>query len=122
VPDSLGVLARMTNGARATYRLSTVAANPLDVSGVAIHGDRATLHWRMGDTLALAPVDGSPAPLEPDPGTAGTWTVEREFVASIRDGAPVELTSFEDGLEYMRFTEAVWRSWNERRTVSLDEV
>ena len=122
VPDSLGVLARMANGARATYRLSTVAANPLDVSGVAIHGSDATLHWRMGDTLALAPVDGAPVPLEPDPGTAGMWSVESDFVASIRDGAPVELTSFEDGLEYMRFTEAVWRSWNERRMVSLNQV
>lgn len=122
VPDSLGILARMTNGARATYRVSTVAANPLDPSGVAIHGSRATLQWRMDDSMALAPVGGAPAPLAPDPGTAGSWTVESDFVTSIREGAPVELTSFEDGLEYMRFTEAVWRAWNEGRAVPLAEV
>jgi predicted dehydrogenase len=123
VPDSLGVLARMTNGARATYRLSTVAAQPLDVSGAAIYGSLGTLHWRMGgDTLALATVDGAPAPLEPDPGTAGEWTVESDFVSSIRAGTPVELTNFEDGVEYMRFTEAVWRAWSESRAVRLDEV
>jgi predicted dehydrogenase len=122
VPDSLGVLARMTNGARATYRLSTVAAHPMDASGIAIHGSRATLQWRMDDSMVLAPVGGAAAPLEPDAGTAGSWTVERDFVASIREGAPVELTSFEDGVEYMRFTEAVWRAWNEGRAIRLDEV
>ena len=122
VPDSLGVLARMTNGARAVYRLSTVAANPLDPSGIAVYGSKATLHWRMGDTMALAPLDGAVVALEPDPGTAGDWTVEREFVASIRERTPVVLTSFEDGLEYMRFTEAVWRSWNEGRTIALADV
>lgn len=122
VPDSLGVLARLRDGARAVYRLSTVTTNPVDPSGVAIYGSRATLHWRMGDTMTLAPSEGAPQPLEPDPGTAGTWTVERDFVTSIREGAPVILTSFEDGLEYMRFTEAVWRSWNESRALHLDEV
>jgi predicted dehydrogenase len=122
VPDSIGVLARMANGVRAAYRVSAVAANPLDVNGAAIYGTRGTLHWRQGDTMAFAPVGGTPSSLEPDPGTAGGWTVEAEFVASIREGAPVELTNFEDGVAYMRFTEAVWRSWNEGRRVGLSEV
>jgi predicted dehydrogenase len=61
-------------------------------------------------------------PLAPDEGTAGAWNVERDFIDSIREGKPVALTSFEDGVRYMRFTEAVWRSWNERRPVDLAEV
>jgi predicted dehydrogenase len=45
--------------------------------------------------------------------------VEAQFVASIREGAPVTLTSFEDGVCYMEFTEAAWRSWQEAKAVSL---
>ena len=33
-------------------------------------------------------------------------------MSSVRDGAPVTLTSFADGVRYMRFTDAVWESWN----------
>jgi predicted dehydrogenase len=45
--------------------------------------------------------------------------VEEDFVASIRTGAPVRLTSFPDGVRYMRFVDAAWRSWNERRAVAV---
>ena len=58
----------------------------------------------------------------PDEGTAIGWNVEQDFVDSIRDHKPVELTSFEDGLHYMRITEAVTRSRQEGRAVSLEEV
>ena len=34
----------------------------------------------------------------------------------------MELTNFEDGLHYMRLTEAVHRSLDEGRTVSLEDV
>ena len=127
VPDSLGVIGRMENGARLTLRLSTVAASTVEANGVSIYGSNGTLHWRMGDSMAFAPLGGpnagQVAPLEPDAGAAHGWQVEADFVASIRDGAPVELTNFEDGLRYMQFTEAVYRSWNEGgRPIRLDEV
>ncbi len=122
VPDSLGVLARLENGARVTFRASTVLHNPHQPNGVSIFGSKATLHWMVGDTMTFAPLGEAAAPLEPDAGTARGWEVEADFVASIREGKPVELTSFEDGVRYMRFTEAVARSWREGRTVPLSEV
>ncbi len=61
-------------------------------------------------------------PLEPDPGTAGEWRVEADFIDSIRLGAPVTLTNFEDGLLYMRVTEAVTRSRLEGRAVDIATV
>jgi predicted dehydrogenase len=122
VPDSLGVLASLERGARVTYRVSTVLNAPRDVNGISIYGSQATLHWEMGDRMSLAPLGGQPEPLEPDAGTAGEWNVERDFVDSIRDGKPVELTNFTDGVHYMRVTEAVTRSRLEGRTVALDEV
>jgi predicted dehydrogenase len=110
VPDSLGVLARMANGARATYRVGTLLHAPRDPNGVSIFGSRGTLHWNANDTMTFAPVGEEPRPLEPDPGAEGSWRVEADFVDSIRDGKPVELTSFADGVRYMQFTEAVQRS------------
>ncbi|MCK9486367.1 MAG: Gfo/Idh/MocA family oxidoreductase [Dehalococcoidia bacterium] len=122
VPDSLGILARMENGARVDYRLSSVAHAPANPNGVSIHGSKGTLHWQMGDRMAFAPMGQEAQPLDPDPGTAGEWRVEQDFVDSIRDGKPVELTSFEDGLLYMRVTEAVYRSRTEGRAVDIADV
>jgi predicted dehydrogenase len=39
----------------------------------------------------------------------GKWQVEEDFINSIR-GAPVTLTPFDVGVQYMEFTEAVTRS------------
>ena len=123
IPDSLGVLARMANGARARYLVSSVAAAPRVANGIAIHGTAATLHWTMADDrLELVPLGEAPRPLDPDAGSAGAWRVEADFVDSIRLGTPVELTSFADGVRYMQFTEAVWRSWSEQRPVEVASV
>ncbi len=51
------------------------------------------------------------------------WQVEAEFVQSIREGTPVERTSFADGLRYMHFTEMVARSLrNNAARVSWDQL
>ena len=122
VPDSLGVFAELERGGRVTYSFSTVTHAPRDEAGISIYGSAATLHWRVGDTMELAPLGEEPQPLPPDPGTAGTWRVEQDFVDSIRDGKPVELTNFEDGLHYMRVIEATHRSRLEGRAIALAEV
>ena len=49
----------------------------------------------------------------------GTWRVEEEFVNAIRGKEKVVLTSFEDGVRYMEFTEAVTRSAQTGQAVSL---
>jgi predicted dehydrogenase len=38
------------------------------------------------------------------------WQVEAEFIQSIREGTPVQRTTFADGLRYMHFSEMVARS------------
>ncbi len=50
------------------------------------------------------------------------WRVEEEFIGAIRGTEPIRRTTFADGLRYMIFTEAVWKSLRERRTVSLSEL
>jgi predicted dehydrogenase len=122
IPDSVGVLARMANGARATYRVSTVLHAARDTNGISLYGSAGTLHWSADDTMMFAPLGEPLHALPPDPGTEGEWNVEADFVTSIREGKPVELTSFADGLRYMQFTEAVWRSWHDGRAIRLDSV
>ncbi|MEZ4553271.1 MAG: Gfo/Idh/MocA family oxidoreductase [Dehalococcoidia bacterium] len=119
VPDGVAVLARMASGVRVTYRVSTVVHAPRDAGGISIFGSRGTLHWSLDDTMVLAMGGEEARPLPPDAGSEGSWRVEHDFVDSIREGTPVELTDFEAGLRYMQFTEAVWRSWTERRAVEV---
>ena len=79
---------------------------------------------RVTDEFGIEGVATAPEPqaLAPDPGAAHDGRVEQDFIDSIREGTPVELTSFEDGVLYMQFVEAVWRSWSEGRPVALAEL
>jgi predicted dehydrogenase len=122
LPDSLFVIGGMENGARNTIRISSVTHGPAHPNGVSIHGTKGTLHWEQGERMTLALRGEDPRPLDPDPGTDEGWRVEQDFVDSIRTGKPVDHTSFEDGVLYMRATEAVWRSMQEQRRVELSEV
>lgn len=121
VPDSFGVLATLANGARTTYTFSAVA-NGAPHNGITIFGSKGTIRWSADDTATMA-AHGQPfAAIEPDLGTDRGWQVESNFVRSIRTGAPVRLTSFEDGLKYMRFTDAAWRSWQSGMAVEIEPV
>lgn len=122
IPDSLGILAEMANGARCTYRVSAVAQGAPQPPSIDIYGSKATLKWQFGDTAEWAAHGEDWKPLEPDPGTAHDWQVEADFMRSVRDGAPVELTTFEDGVRYMRFTDAVWQSWTTRTTQTIESL
>lgn len=123
VPDSLGVFATLESGARVTYRFSNVVHAPAPGStGISVYGSLGTLHWEVGDRMQFAALGAEPQLMEPDPGTAGEWNVERDFVDSIREGAPVTLTNFEDGLHYMRIIDATRRSRLEGRAVAISEV
>ena len=120
IPDSLGIFADMANGARCTYRVSAVtggrprSAFDRDLRHRRPHSVALRRHRRVA-----TPRRRANRPSSPDPGTAHGWQVERDFIDSVRDGAPVTLTNFEDGVRYMRFTEAVWESWSEGRAVDV---
>jgi hypothetical protein len=45
--------------------------------------------------------------------------VEEEFINAIRGQEEITHTSFEDGVKYMEFTEAVTRSMQEGRVIAL---
>jgi predicted dehydrogenase len=119
VPDSYGVLSRLARGARATYAFSALTAGA-PPPGISVYGTAGTLHWQMGDTARWGKHGETPTEIVPDPGTDRGWRVEEDFVASVLDGAPVELTSFDDGLKYMRFIDGAWQSWQTGQAVALE--
>jgi predicted dehydrogenase len=118
VPDTFSVAARMTNGVRALYHLSSVTAGSPS-NGIVVYGTKGTIRWQMGDTATWARHGQPFDTIIADPGTDRGWKVEEDFIASIRTGAPVRLTSFADGVRYMRFIDAAWRSWQEQRAAGV---
>ena len=122
IPDSLGIFADMANGARCTYRVSAVTAGAPQPPSIDIYGSEGRLHWRFGDTGEWGKHGEDVQEIHPDPGTAHDWQVEYDFIRSVREGAPVELTNFADGVRYMRFTDAVWESWNGGHAVEIEPL
>jgi predicted dehydrogenase len=110
VPDIWVATGKLANGARITYHFSSMAASA-EGNGIAVFGSKATLRWKMGDTAELIEHGKAPVAVEPDAGTDRGWRVEEDFVASVTTGAPVRLTSFEDGMRYMRVIDRAHESW-----------
>lgn len=110
VPDHVDILAEMECGASAAMRVSAVMGLAT-ADLIALHGSEGTLIYdapsslrggRRGETELeelVVPED-----------KRASWRVEEEFVNAIRGQEPVRLTTFEDGVRYMEFTEAVSRS------------
>lgn len=121
VPDHVEILAELASGAVARLGFSDITA--LAPPGEAwIFGAEGTLRiepdarrlsgGRRGDS-ALREIE---IPAEQRVG----WRVEEEFVNAIRGRERVSHTTFEDGVRYMEFTDAVHRSaarggWEEVR-------
>lgn len=118
VPDIYVVSGHLSRGARITYHFSSVAAGA-DSNGITVFGSKAALRWKMGDTAVLQPHGAEPSPITADPGTDRGWRVEEDFVASIREGAPVRLTNFVDGVSYMRVIDAAHGSYTGGGTLQV---
>ncbi len=126
-PDSVQVLAVLANGARATYHFS----------GVIPFGQTASIHLFGSDgvlcyDLLTDRIRGASKRQGHLPGRlaeldeiaipallARGWTVEADFIAAIRGNGTIEFTTFEAGVAYMEFTEAVARSAETGEAIAL---
>ncbi len=118
VPDHLDVIARMACGAQAHFR-STRVAGFSPPSHAVLYGSEATLRFEKGRLLGGCRNDPQMEDIEIPASETGAWRVEEEFIQGIRGLAPIRLTTFEDGVRYMEFTEAVIRSLQSGRTIHL---
>lgn len=110
IPETVSAVAEYESGLRLVCHMSGLELGR-SIDQFSICGSRGTLRLDLREgTLYRATLGGAESEIEPAPEEAGDWRVEADFVDSIRAGKPVELTSFEAGLGYMRFTDAVCRS------------
>ncbi len=117
LPEHLDVLGDMANGAQLHMQISSVAG--LGPTELFIFGEKGSLKIMGGkiygaqkgaETFQQIPV---PSELEAD------WRVEEEFINAIRGEEKVKLTTFESGVKYMEFTEAVWKSMASGQKIAL---
>ncbi len=108
IPDQLAVTARMAAGPHARMLFSGMRLGPAR-NHAEIHGTAASLRTD-GSDVWFASESGEWKKESIPEEKRGAWSVERDFVVSIRDGAPVTRTNFDDGLRYMAFTDAVLES------------
>jgi len=118
IPEHIDVTADMVCGAQAHFAISQ-AAGFGRASEASIYGSLGTLKLVGGKLYGAQKGDPGLQEILISPQEAGHWRVEEEFIHAIRGLEPIRLTTFEDGVRYMEFTEAVIRSISERRAVPL---
>jgi predicted dehydrogenase len=118
IPEHIDVIADMACGAQAHF-CSTRVAGHAGPSGCRLYGSEGTLCFEKGLLLGGRRDDPDLREIDVPAGERGSWRVEEAFVNAIRGIEPVRLTTFEDGVRYMEFTEAVFRSRQTGRAVAL---
>ncbi len=123
VPDHVDILAEMACGAQARFQFSAVtglAPGP----EVWLFGSEGTLRYDGSSEKLLGARRGETALREiaiPGERSIG-WRVEEEFINAVRGVEKVKFTTFEDGLKYMQFTEAVSSSAASGVLVNVHEL
>jgi len=110
IPDHYDILYELPNDAQVHMRMSETAG----LSGgnqTWIHGSEGTIHVDAGQTISAGKRgDRQLAPVPNPPDGQAYYRVEEEFVNAIRGTEQVSMLTFEAGVHYMEFTEAVYRS------------
>jgi predicted dehydrogenase len=118
IPDHVDVIADMACGAQARLQASAVTGLRAGTE-ICLFGSEGTLRFADGELTAGRRGDASLSSVQIHPEDEGRWRVEEEFIGAIRGEEAVTLTTFDDGVRYMDFTEAVARSAASGRAVSL---
>ena len=120
IPDHLEILATLKDGAVARLRFSAVAAlGP--ASEVWIFGTDGTLRLDADGKRVFGGRRGDKelAEIVIPPERRVGWRVEEEFINAVRGQEKVSRTTFDAGVRYMEFTDAVTRSMGLERPVDV---
>jgi predicted dehydrogenase len=118
VPEHLDVIADLACGAQAHYQISAVTG----LAGAPeawLFGSAGTLRFSENKLYGGRRGDAELREIDIPAEQAGGWRVEQEFANAIRGLESITHTSFEDGVKYMEFTEAVARSMAAGASIAL---
>ena len=121
IPEHVNVIADMACGAQAHF-CSTRVAGFAGPSGCSLYGADGTLRFEEGRLFGGRRDGAQLTEIVIPAEDQGKWRVEEEFVNAIRGVEAVSLTTFEDGVRYMEFTEAVFRSRQTGQAIPLPLV
>ena len=109
VPEHLDVIADLEGGAQLHLQQSALTAL-LEDDAIYLFGSEGTLRLTGDRLFGGRKGDKQLTEIAISSSKRGEWQVEADFVAAIRGQRAVTLTTFADGLHYMKFTDAVARS------------
>ncbi|MDQ8205154.1 Gfo/Idh/MocA family oxidoreductase [Pelagicoccus sp. SDUM812003] len=110
IPETITTIAEYDSGLRLVGQMSGVELGA-STDEYVIAGSKGSLRMDLRVGKLFKTLLGSKEDVvNPLPEDMADWRVEADFVESIRSGKPVTLTNFEDGLAYMRFTDAAIES------------
>ena len=109
IPEHLNIMAEMHCGALTQMQFSSVTGLAENSQEVWIYGSKGTLHLdiqknilRVGDEKS-----GKMKKIKPVEHKYNRWRVEEEFIGAIRGQEKIKFTTYDEGVRYMEFTEAV---------------
>ncbi len=88
-------------------------------SGISLFGSKATLKYSDNKLYGGTKDENSLEEIVIPPEFEDEWRVEQEFINAIRGKEKVKLTTFKDGLKYMEITEAVYKSIQTGKHISI---
>ena len=120
VPDHVEILCDLKSGGIARLCFSAVTGLGRN-NECWIFGTNGTLRVDFSGQRIFGAVRGDAdlADLTPSESSYRGWRVEEEFISAIRGQEKIMFTTFEDGVKYMEFTEAVAMSSNTGQAVEL---
>ena len=120
IPDHLEILCEMYSGPLTHIRMSNVTGlAPSDSAW--LFGTEGTLFIDLAnlDVYLGKREDSKLEKLDIPKNEMGDWRVEEEFINAIRGNELITHTSFEDGVRYMEFTDAVLLSSQSGKKIKL---
>ncbi|WP_436934677.1 Gfo/Idh/MocA family protein [Halovenus marina] len=109
LPDLVSIHCSLRDGAVGSFDFSTVTPHA-SANVIELYGSDGTIRYNLDDdTLYTGTADGDLSQEAISPDEAVEWTVEEDFVDAIRHGGSPR-TTFAEGVQYMEFSEAVFRS------------
>jgi predicted dehydrogenase len=125
-PDAVTAAATMENGALFSGLWSGIAKFGEGANAIEIFGSDGTIRYLTGTDapgsgkiLAGKAGDAEAHEVPIPEQEARRWTVEEDFIRAVREGKRDPEPSFHDGLKYMEFTDAVFRSVASGRAIDL---